>query len=177
MSPLCPHTGGAAGRALEPDSLSLECDPDGRDILLHRAFPYDVAVSSGTGLGSAAVDYMAIVLYELSIASVSMESERGHLGGHLGAGQGQKGRWASGAGRRPEEIGRKSCALSPSELRGRVRVPVGVTLTTLYPDSSSPRPLSSHRRRRRPRAVLGQPGPCHWWQQSQTRLAWSVSLG
>lgn len=103
MGPLCPHTGGDTGQALEPDSLSLECDPEGRDILLYRAFPYDAAVSGGTGLGSVAVDYTATVLHVLSIASVSMESERGYLGGHLGAGQGQKGRWASGAGLRAGE--------------------------------------------------------------------------
>lgn len=86
---MCPHMGGGCRPALEPDSLSLECDPEGRDILLRSTFPQDTAVSGGTGLGSLAVDFRASVLHELFIASVSMECERGHLGGHLGAGQGQ----------------------------------------------------------------------------------------
>lgn len=47
-----------------------------------------------------AVDFTAIVLHEFSIASVSMASERGHLGGRLGSDQGQKGRGAREAGLR-----------------------------------------------------------------------------
>lgn len=47
---------------------------------MRSTFPQDTAVSGGTGLRSLAVDFTA---------SVSMECERGHLGGHLGAGQGQ----------------------------------------------------------------------------------------
>lgn len=47
-----------------------------------------------------AVDFTATLSIEFSIASVSMASERGHLGGCLGSDQGQKGRGARGAGLR-----------------------------------------------------------------------------